>query len=181
MTTSTDSWFIQPYYSVNYNDGTLTIRSSSARKKGKEMRIRKNGDGYLVTNLAGKAQYIHALVTQHFLGTRPDGLEVNHKDGVKNNNRIENLEYISSGDNTRHAISMGLTRIRYGAEASSYIDGRYKDKAAYFKAYRLANRDKAKAYHQAYYLANIAQKKAYDKARRLAKKNIIPINKCNQQ
>lgn len=51
---------------------------------------------------------VHSLVMEAFVGPLPEGMVVNHKNGVKADNRIENLEYISRGDNIRHAARMGL-------------------------------------------------------------------------
>jgi len=112
--------------------------------------------GYWRTSLSGKPNYIHSIIAQHFLGTRPHKFTVNHKDGVKTNNRIENLEYLSNTDNVRHAFAMGLSKARCGIEASGYIDGRWARadyRTAYYKAYRLANRDKILAQDKAYNLA----------------------------
>lgn len=51
---------------------------------------------------------VHNLVADAFLGPRPAGMEVNHIDGDKLNNRVENLEYCSRTANQRHAVSLGL-------------------------------------------------------------------------
>lgn len=48
------------------------------------------------------------LVAEAFIGARPDGMTINHKDGNKTNNHWSNLEYCSSLDNVRHAYRMGL-------------------------------------------------------------------------
>ncbi len=54
---------------------------------------------------------VHRLVMLTFVG--PSSLTVNHKNGIKTDNRLENLEYLTHGDNTRHAIRTGLwTHIR---------------------------------------------------------------------
>jgi len=47
---------------------------------------------------------VHKLVTLVFIGPRPDGKEVNHLNGDKGDNRIENLEYVSKSENNLHAI-----------------------------------------------------------------------------
>lgn len=51
---------------------------------------------------------VHRLVASAFLGPCPKNKEVNHKDGNKLNNKLENLEYASHSDNMKHAIRSGL-------------------------------------------------------------------------
>jgi hypothetical protein len=52
---------------------------------------------------------VHSLVAEAFIGPRPTGLEVNHKDGDKLNNQAENLEYMTRLENEQHAARLGLT------------------------------------------------------------------------
>lgn len=67
---------------------------------------------------SGKSRtfFVHQLVAEAFLGPRPAGMQVNHKDAVKTNNVPGNLEYLSAGDNIRHAKKLGLlpTGVRHG-------------------------------------------------------------------
>lgn len=68
--------------------------------------------GYVTVALSkeGKAvrYLVHRLVALAFL-PNPDNLEeVNHKDGVKHNNALSNLEWMSRVRNIRHAMGMGL-------------------------------------------------------------------------
>lgn len=57
------------------------------------------------TFLDGKQQrfYVHRLVAEHFLtDSWKEGLVVNHKDGDKLNNNVNNLEWVSQRANTLH-------------------------------------------------------------------------------
>ena len=47
---------------------------------------------------------VHKLVLETFIGPAPDGCEVDHINEVKNDNRLENLRYISKLENTRRSL-----------------------------------------------------------------------------
>lgn len=53
---------------------------------------------------------VHRLVAMAFTLNAENLETVNHKDGNKLNNNVDNLEWMSSGDNTRHAHLNGLTK-----------------------------------------------------------------------
>jgi len=63
--------------------------------------------GYLEAHLfrgKRKTVLVHRLVMFAFVGMPPDGYEVNHKNGIKADNRLCNLEYVTARQNTRHAM-----------------------------------------------------------------------------
>lgn len=74
----------------------------------------KDKDGYLRVVLSNKGckKYvkIHQIVADQFIGSRPCNYVVNHIDGNKSNNSIDNLEIITSFQNTQHAWRNGLNR-----------------------------------------------------------------------
>ena len=85
-------------------------------------RIRKPvlGKDYYRINLCKsstqKTFYIHILVAENFIGSIPKDFIVNHKDGNKLNNAVENLEIISKQDNVVHAYKNNLTKTKKGSD-----------------------------------------------------------------
>lgn len=73
----------------------------------------KNPNGYLKVGLAdGKGGHkqlsIHVLVAKHFLPNPYEYTQVNHIDGNKENNHMNNLEWCSASQNINHAFETGL-------------------------------------------------------------------------
>ena len=65
---------------------------------------------YLVVNLyknnKGKNVFVHRLVAEAFLDNFSKELEVNHKDGNKQNNTIDNLEMLTRSENIKHSYEV---------------------------------------------------------------------------
>lgn len=53
---------------------------------------------------------VHNLVASTFIGLPSSGQEVNHKDGDKTHSCASNLEYMTRGENIKHAYRTGLRR-----------------------------------------------------------------------
>lgn len=83
-------------------------------KAGAELKQTPSADGYLTVTLIldgqNRKEYAHRLVMLAFVGA-PGDLDVNHKNGVKDDNRVENLEYMTRRDNIVHSLRV-LGRIR---------------------------------------------------------------------
>jgi hypothetical protein len=61
-----------------------------------------------------KGKLVHRLVWVAHNGDIPDGLELNHKDGDKTNNKLDNLELMTHIDNCKHAFDTGLRKPMVG-------------------------------------------------------------------
>jgi len=76
------------------------------------LKPRKHTGGYLTICLwkYGKEKYyfIHRLVAQSFIENTYRKKEVNHKDGIKTNNTLTNLEWVTPSENQKHAVMIGL-------------------------------------------------------------------------
>lgn len=111
-----EQWCAIPGYECLYSASDYgRIRDEITRNRYLAGRIRignPNSDGYLRLSLtingARKKWFVHDLVAMAFLGLPPMGYEVNHIDGVKTNNRIDNLEYKTHAENMEHAQANGL-------------------------------------------------------------------------
>ena len=64
----------------------------------------------LYKNNLPQSARIHVLVAQAFIPNPKNKAYVNHKDGNKLNNRLENLEWLTPSENLRHALDTGLKK-----------------------------------------------------------------------
>ena len=85
-------------------------------RTGLVLRPRKHNWGYQQVALFYKGQrkdcYIHDLVATAFVEGWREGLEVNHKNGVKSDNRAENLEWVTASENHQHARDVLLLEVK---------------------------------------------------------------------
>lgn len=84
--------------------------------------------GYIRVNLTinsvCRAHLLHRLIAKTFIPNPNNKPEVNHKDGVKSNNRVDNLAWSTSSENKQHAIKIGIFSIGTGrpdAKINEYI------------------------------------------------------------
>jgi|SRR5579883_186103 hypothetical protein len=92
--------------------GRIKSRPGGRRKGGILKPYAHPGTGYMQLNLyrdgVAYPRMIHFLVAITFLGPRPSRMEINHKNGDKHDNELDNLEYVTGIENRRHACRLGL-------------------------------------------------------------------------
>jgi hypothetical protein len=106
-----------------YKIGNLGTVMSCERRRGtnykcllserhKKYSVDKNGYSIVSINKEGRVTSfrLHRLVASHFIVNEQDKPEVNHKDGNKLNNTIDNLEWCTRSENELHAYETGLKK-----------------------------------------------------------------------
>lgn len=87
-------------------DGRIKART------GKIIKPYNNGFGYLTVHLykdgESHSRKIHRLVAEAFISNPERKPQVNHIDGDKSNNHVDNLEWATQSENMQHAYSNGL-------------------------------------------------------------------------
>lgn len=98
-------------------DRVITSKTGwNAFKKGVDLKPLDNGHGYKTVTLWKNGRmtqrYIHRLVAQEFIGPSPSELhQVAHWDGVRGNNRVENLRWSTSMENAQDKKRHGTSGI----------------------------------------------------------------------
>lgn len=124
-----------PNYEVS-DDGKVRNKMT-----GKVLKERPTNCGYvrvvLYKNKIPKDLSIHRLVAEQYLPYIADKNDVNHKNGNKLDNRVENLEWCTKSENIRHAQDKGLKTYE---TISTKVEATSQGKTLKFKSYNEAGR-----------------------------------------
>ena len=109
-----ENWYeVSSFGRVRSLDRTVYFKNSKGKRtyKGKILK-QKYHYGYAMVNINKNKKlfclYVHRLVAETFLPKPSDKNVVNHIDGIKSNNNVNNLEWVTHKENNIHARKLGL-------------------------------------------------------------------------
>ena len=98
---------------VDNNNYSISTDGVLINKQGRKKAL-QDKDGYLQVQLYKNGirshKRVHRLVAEAFIPNPNNKPEVNHKDGNKHNNSVDNLEWVDKSENMKHAFRTGLCK-----------------------------------------------------------------------
>lgn len=146
-------WMPIPNYE-KYEASTLgNVRSLNYLRTGKTCNLKPQycPGGYQQVSLSNDGKVtiflVHRLVMLAFVGECPEGLEVAHLNGVRDDNRLENLAYVTPKENRSHKVMHGTN---IGPRGEKHAKAKLTEDGVRQVRHRLANGETQPAIAQDY-------------------------------
>ncbi len=99
------------WYSASDYGNIRRDKSSCATRKGKLLLKQTNPRGYSIVSInnkknEAKTMKVAYLIALTFIGNRKNGDVINHKNGIKTDDRLFNIEYVTQSLNVKHAYDI---------------------------------------------------------------------------
>lgn len=169
------------------DDGTVI--NKFGRKVG-----HKQKNGYMYVTVCGKQILMHRFVWEAFNGEIPDGMEIDHINTIRSDNRLENMRLVTSKENKHNPITLATYKISNKGKITDALKEKIaqrkkydfpKDRKEYYREYwKLrwkTNKDELKEQKKQYYQAHKEEiqerKKQYYQAHKEEAKQYYQDNK----
>lgn len=114
----------EDHYMVSNKGRVMRIKGGKGATVGFILTPTYDSHGYPTFRLSKKSVYGryfgHYLVMLAFVGARPQQMDINHINGVKTDNRLENLEYCTRSENIRHSYEVNKRKIMRGEDSGRH-------------------------------------------------------------
>lgn len=90
-----------------YNDTGYFVSNMGnvMNKHGKILKLTLTPKNYYRVGIKSRLELVHKLVANCFIGEKPPGLQIDHINRIRTDNRVENLRYVSQSENMKNASS----------------------------------------------------------------------------
>ena len=134
-------WLPMIEYENDYEVSNLGRIKSIKRLKSKILKPAADRQGYLFVYVSKrsitKRKDIHREVAKGFCTNFTENLQVNHIDGIKTNNNINNLEAVTPAENVRHAVINGFLM---GNKPAGFKTRTEAEEKAFERAFEILNK-----------------------------------------
>lgn len=95
-------------YEISNTGRMRRVAPGNGTRPGRINKPATDRDGYQKYTLSRDSKshfrFAHRLMYEAFVGPIPNGIQINHKNGAKSDNRLDNLELMTPAENTRHGF-----------------------------------------------------------------------------
>ncbi len=88
-----------PDYYADTNSNIWSYKKHQGSLVPRKLKLCKNKKGYLLVKIGGVVRQVHRLILMTFIGKCPEGMQTCHNNGIKDDNRVENLRWDTPKNN----------------------------------------------------------------------------------
>lgn len=104
------------------NLGNIKSLNYNHTKQPRNLTPVKHKNGYLFVYIGGKHKSVHRIIAATFIPNQKNKPQVNHINGDKTDNRVENLSWVSAAENMRHAYKNNLINLNTPLKRKSELE-----------------------------------------------------------